>query len=148
MEEIKMKDCRFFVNEEKRTVACAIDGTQKMFECYINNELKMGFFLDFTYSSNMRLFNSLNMPSRFTGVAHCSPEDTWNVETGKLIAFKRAKEKLYGSFFRHANTFMNEIDKVLDRGEVQLNKMGEKVSRNLDHLDKVIEDRVGPAKNE
>ena len=148
MEEIKMKDCRFFVNEEKRTVACAIDNTRRLFRDYIESELKMGFFVDYGYVNNKRIMNALKMPSRFTGTAHCSLEDTWNVETGKLIAFKRAKEKLYGSFFRHANTFMNEIDKVLDRGEVQLNKMGEKVSRNLDHLDKVIEDRVGTAKNE
>lgn len=148
MDEIKMKDCRFFVDEEKRTVACVIDHTRGMFENYINDELKMGGFISFAYVSNTRVYNSLKMPPRFTGVAHCSLDDTWNVETGKLIAFKRAKEKLYGSFFRHANTFMNEIDKVLDRSEVQLNRMGEKVSRNLDHLDKVIEDRVGTAKNE
>ena len=145
MEEIKMKDCRFFVNEEKRTVACSIENTRHMFRNYIEDELNMGCIVNYT---NSKILKTLRMPPRFTGVAHCSLDDTWNVETGKLIAFKRAKEKLYGSFFRHANTFMNEIDKVLDRGEVQLNKMGEKVSRNLDHLDKVIEDRVGTAKNE
>ena len=145
MEEIKMKDCRFFVDEEKRTVACVIDSTRYMFRNYIKDELNMSRAV---YYINPKILKTLMMPPRFTGVAHCSLDDTWNVETGKLIAFKRAKEKLYGSFFRHANTFMNEIDKVLDRSEVQLNRMGEKVSRNLDHLDKVIEDRVGTVKNE
>ena len=145
MEEIKMKDCRFFVDEEKRTVACSIENTRHMFRNYMEDELKMGCIVNYT---NSKILQTLKMPPRFVGTAHCSPEDTWNVETGKLIAFKRAKEKLYGSFFRHANTFMNEIDRVLDRGEVQLNRIGEKVSRNLDHLDKVIEDRVGTAKNE
>ena len=140
MEEIKMKDCRFFVNEEKRTVACSIENTRNMFRNYIEDELKMDSFIDY---ASTRTLQTLRMPPRFTGTAHCSPEDTWDVETGKLIAFKRAKEKLYGSFFRHANTFMNEVDKILDRGEAQLNRMGEKVSRNLDHLDKVIEDKVG-----
>lgn len=145
MEEIKMKDCRFFVDEEKRTVACSIENTRHMFRNYIEDELKMDFFINY---ASPKVLNALRMPPRFTGIAHCSLDDTWNVETGKLIAFKRAKEKLYGSFFRHANTFMNGIDKVLDRSEVQLNRMGEKVSRNLDHLDKVIEDRVGTEKNE
>ena len=102
MEEIKMKDCRFFVNEEKRTVACSIENTRHMFRNYIEDELNMGCIVNYT---NSKILKTLRMPPRFTGTAHCSPEDTWKdlTDNGQIQGIYRYYNSSTGKYELHIN---------------------------------------------
>ena len=68
------------------------------------------------------------MPPRFVGIATCSPNDEWNEEIGRLIAFNRAKDKYNRSFFKHANNLMEEMDNYLNHVEDCFNNYGRKLS--------------------
>ena len=111
MNGIKMSDCRFYVNEEKRTVVCVIPKTRNMV---------FDFITDHFYEGNIAVFygrkrENLLMPRSFTGKAVCAPEDEWNEETGKLIAFYKAKDKCYTSFFKRIDLFIDGTDESLNR---------------------------------
>jgi hypothetical protein len=123
MKGIKMSDCRFYVNEAERTVVCVIpqfveegnwrNFTSDMVTDFISDNFTFS-EIDFDYAMESKLKDKLKMPNTFMGKAVCSPDDEWNEEVGKMIAFSRAKDKCYKSFFRRANHFIQTIDRRLN----------------------------------
>jgi len=113
MNGIKMKDCRFYVDEGARTVVCVIPNTKYM----VNNFIEENFQfrdVDFDEAIDFRNFSKeLYMPNSFMGKAVCSVDDEWDENTGRLIAFSRAKDKCYKSFFKRANKFVQTVDRRL-----------------------------------
>ena len=138
---ITPKDAKFFVDEKNHIVTCVIEDTRYLFYRFCNKNFKINpdTFLwhheDFT--------KNLEMPNRFVGQARCSENDEWNVETGKLIAFSRAKDNLNKSFFKRANTYINTLDKWVDEAAILLNQVGDKLSINTEHRHKLITSIVG-----
>ena len=138
---ITPKDAKFFVDEKNHIVTCVIEDTQYLFNRFCNKNFKINH--DTCVWDYKDFFEKLIMPNRFVGQARCSENDEWNVETGKLIAFSRAKDNLNKSFFKRANTYINTLDKWVDEAAVLLNQVGDKLSINTEHRHKLITSIVG-----
>ena len=142
---VKPNDCRFVVNEEKKTVVCIYEDCSRDFINFIDNNCKLRPFSGGFYGNNFTasLFSKMYMPNRFIGVAVCGPDDEWNEKTGKLIAFSRMKDKLNKSFFKRANTFFNTVDHWLDESAALVNQVGEKLEVNAERRHNLITSLVG-----
>ena len=131
---IKMDKCRFFVDEEKRTVICVIEDTHNL----VRNFFDLNYLWDETSSRQVRfepygkLSKFMFLPDRFVGKAVCAPEDEWNEEVGRLIAFNRAKMKLNTSFFKRAQEYVTEIDAAFNDMVTRVNEYGARLSRGAD----------------
>lgn len=135
---IKPKNCHFFIDENKRKVVCVIENTENLVNDFIMGQTALNYWF-----LPDEVINKLIMPNRFSGVATCAPEDTWDIEVGKAIAFSRAKYKLNTSFFKRANYLVNEIDRRLGRVVESFNAYGEHVDRNNNKREKWIIEKVG-----
>ena len=131
--DIKPRDCQFYVDEEKRKVVCVIPHTAELFYDYIED-------FPLELSAPSKFWDNLLMPHRFTGVATCTPEDTFNEETGRLIAFNKAKKKLTSSFFKRAQTFVNYMDDKFTEMVNSFNTYGERISMTTEIREKKIEE--------
>lgn len=139
---IKKEDCRFIVNEEKRTVVCIIDQTRALLFRFIdpyswNTQVQIG---SISFEPRKELLLDLMLPDKFIGKAVCSKDDKWDPEVGKLIAFDRAKNKLHSAFFKRAQLFSNEIDRSLTQLVASFNEYGEQLSKSADKRAKKIEE--------
>lgn len=137
MNGIKMSDCRFYVNEEERTVVCVIPYTRLKFLSYIYD--KFMYHRNICFKVDER---ELELPKQFIGKAVCSKEDEWNEETGRMIAFARAKNKFYKSFFKRANLLINTIDKELTYMVETFNSFGDVLNQKDSDLAAEIELRL------
>lgn len=142
MNGIKMSDCRFYVNEEERVVVCVIPNTGNMVENFIMEnfdfkQISIPFGLAYDY-----IEKHLRMPPSFMGKAVCAEGDEWNEEVGRKIAFLRAKDKCYKSFFRHANHFVQMVDRRLNDMIESFNTLGMKLEDKHQLLQKEIEESI------
>lgn len=147
MNGIKMSDCRFYVNQDERTVVCVIpaeierDGetykTKYMVTDFIYDHFE---FADFDLTVlEPKLRKQLTMPNSFIGKAVCAPEDEWNEETGRLIAFSRAKDKCYKSFFKRANLYVQTLDRRLGDIITEFNDFGMKLEEKRGKIQEKID---------
>lgn len=139
---------RFIVNEDARKVICIIDHTSNLFVDYADKNLKIRPDCDngMIWSSNRsRLYPKLKMPNKFVGIASCNLEDEFSVETGKLIAFSRAKDKIQRSFFKRANLYIKTLDAWLFEAVDSINRYGDKLEKNTEKRHQHITDLVGTA---
>ena len=153
MNGIKMSECKFYVDEEARTVICVIpnkihhkDGSttvvSKMVEDFIEKNFRFK-DLDFDFALNYDWREKdLEMPVSFMGKAVCAPEDEWNEELGRMIAFSRAKDKCYKSFFKRANKFVQAVDRRLGDMIEQFNDFGLKLEGKRTALQHQIDERT------
>lgn len=155
MKGIKMSDCRFYVNEAERTVVCVIpqfvkEGNERNFtRDMVLDFIDDNFYfreMDFRYLSNPVFRDELRMPSTFMGKAVCSPDDEWDEEVGKMIAFSRAKDKCYKSFFKRANHFIQALDRRLGDMIEEFNDFGMKLEDKRLGLEQKINEKIGKAK--
>jgi hypothetical protein len=142
MNGIKMSDCRFYVDEAARTVVCVIPNTRTMVMDFIYEHFD---WADISMADSMcnHIFKEISMPYSFMGKAVCAPEDEWNEETGRMIAFARAKDKCYKSFFKRANTFVQTVDKRLGDMIEMFNDFGLKLENKREALQNQIDERIG-----
>ena len=141
MNGIKMSDCNFYVNEEKRTVVCVIPNTKQMLEEFFYehfnfSDINMIDGIEFSRKTEAQLW----MPQYFTGKAVCSESDEWNEELGRLIAFNRARTKCYKSFFKRANKMVQAIDRRLGDMIDTFNDFGMKIDAKQTALEAKIEE--------
>ena len=140
MNGIKMSDCKFYVDEEARTIVCVIPNTRYMLSNFIEQHFQYG-DINFDFATTTRFIqNELLMPRSFMGKAVCSKDDEWDEELGKLVAFSRAKDKCYKSFFRRANTFVNSVDRRLGDIIDMFNSMGQKLEDKREGIEQKIEE--------
>ena len=137
MNGIKISDCRFYVNEEERTVVCVIPRTRYMVDKFVKEHFRWN-DIDFWRGSS----NFYEMPSSFMGKAVCAEGDTWDEETGRLIAFSRAKDKCYKSFFKRANKVVQTVDRRLGDMIELFNDFGMKLEDKREALQQKIDERV------
>lgn len=150
MNGIKMSDCKFYVNEAERTVVCVIPkkierddyytDTEDMLIDFINDNFH---FADIDIGEAIFMSRKLyRMPKSFMGKAVCAEGDEWNEELGRMIAFSRAKDKCYRSFFKRANALVNTIDRRLNDMMTMFNEMGDKLNDKREKLEHMIEERT------
>lgn len=139
--KIHRRDCKFIVKPEERMVICVIEGD------YVS-EMLLEYIDEVTGTSveiwprNHKLRKRLRMPHSFTGRAVCAEGDEWNEELGRKIAYSRAKNKLYTSFFKRANAFIQEADYTLNQMITNLNTFGEKLDKQRTNLEENIENML------
>lgn len=130
------ENIRFIVQPERRKVVCIISNARDYLEDFVN-------LWENEWDAPRKVRKILTMPDRFVGVATCDENDEWDEEIGKSIAFSRAKYKLHNSFFKRANTFVNECDRALSKLITSLNDYGEHLTLNAEKREKWITEKVG-----
>lgn len=143
MKGIKMSDCRFYVNEAERTVVCVIPDTSNMVLHFIYDNFDWS-DANMADAIEYNLRDKVRMPHSFMGKAVCAPEDEWNEETGKLIAFAKAKDKCYKSFFKRANLFVQTVDRRLGDMIESFNDFGLRLENKRQALQDQINERTAP----
>lgn len=144
---ISMEDAKFIVNEDNHVVVCVIENTKRLFIDFANKNFHIGTDLGFlsTWDKSYPDFqDKLYMPNKFVGVAKCSPDDEWDENIGRIIAFSRAKDNLLKSFFKRAQFYVTSIEDWLDDAVEILNNLGNKLTNNSDHRHAYIEELIGP----
>lgn len=135
---ISKQNARFIVQEDRRKVICIIDNTDSLFLDYARGNLKPSpnFF------DGEKFYDNLLMPDRFIGIATCSKEDQFDAETGKFIAYSRAKDKVNHSFFKRAKYYINTMDNWMDQSVELINSYGEKIARNSERRQKKLDELI------
>lgn len=141
MNGIKMSDCRFYVNKDERTIVCVIPNTKYMLEDFAKDHFKWNDF-DFDFGIDYGYMKSLYLPESFMGKAVCAEGDEWNEELGRMIAFSRAKDKCYKSFFKRANKLVQTVDRRLGDMITMFNDFGLKLESKKEALTNNIEARI------
>ena len=139
--DVKRSDCKFYIDEANRKVVCVIPDTKNLVKKYLNRlDVADAFFFDW------RVDEKLELPHSFSGVATCREDETFDVETGKLIAYNKAKKKLNTSFFKRANFIVNYFDDRLNMLMEELNRYGMRLSLNTDRRENKINTLLGVEK--
>lgn len=141
MNGIKMSDCKFYVDEDARVVVCVIPNTNDMLIDFVREHFRWD-DVDMDYAIDYHFEPKLQMPRSFMGKAVCAAEDKWNEELGKKIAFSRAKDKCYKSFFKRANLLVKTYDRRLEDMIETFNDFGLKLDSKREALQKVIEGQI------
>lgn len=148
MNGIKMSDCKFYVNEAERTVICVIPKRIKRGDYFTDTEdMLMDFITDNFNFADVDIGEAIfmsrklyRMPKSFMGKAVCAKDDEWDEELGKMIAFSRAKDKCYRSFFKRANVLVNAVDRRLNDMITMFNEMGAKLEDKREGINQRIEE--------
>ena len=138
MNGIKMSDCKFYVDEDARIVVCVIPNTNDMLIDFVREHFRWD-DVDMDYAIDYHFEPKLQMPRSFMGKAVCAAEDEWNEELGRKIAFSRAKDKCYKSFFKRANLLVQTYDRRLGDMIEAFNDFGLKLDAKREALESQIE---------
>lgn len=138
---IKMSNCRFYVDETERTVKCIIPNTRDLLFNFIKEHFRWN-DIDMLYAIDQRLEKELYMPCSFIGKAVCAEEDEWDETTGRLIAFARAKNKCYKSFFKRANFLVQTLDRRLGDMITDFNNFGMRLDVRREQLQEKIDQKL------
>lgn len=137
---IKKVNCRFYVDEEKKVVVCVIPNTQYTVHNFLKDLPQFGYWGIFFLESDNKI---IKMPNSFIGKAVCSEQDEFDVEKGKKLAYLRAKDKFYRSFFKRLNAVVNLIDKNLQELVTTGNTLGVTITENMQKLKDEVADVLG-----
>ena len=140
MLNIRAKDCQYTVYPERRLVMCTIPNTTYTFIDDVTNE-GMRVFINF----NKKWEKRLKMPDQFVGVSMCHPDDKFDVEIGKQIAYNHARDRFNRSYYTRAQAFINLLDNYTNKCEEQYNDVGRKLSVAAQYRHKRIKELI--AKN-
>ena len=136
---IRKEDVTYVVRPEQKKVIAYIEGTQWMFTDFVNENYPGSY----VFWCNESMEDKLRMPNKFIGVATCGPDDVWDENVGRLIAFDRMKDNLNKSFFKRANTFVAEMEKRLDIFCDRVNGYGMKLETNMNRRKEIINKILG-----
>lgn len=136
---IRKEDVTYVVRPEQKKVIAYIEDTKWMFTDFVNENYPGAH----VFWCDEPLEAKLEMPNKFIGVATCGPDDVWDENVGRLIAFDRMKENLNKSFFKRANTFVAEMERRLDLFCERTNAYGMKLETNMNRRKEVIAKVLG-----
>ena len=141
MNGIKMSDCKFYIDEDARVVVCVIPNTNDMLIDFVREHFRWD-DVDMDYAIDYHFEPKLQMPRSFMGKAVCAAEDEWNEDLGRKIAFSRAKDKCYKSFFKRANLLVQTYDRRLGDMIETFNDFGLKLDSKREALQNYIESQI------
>lgn len=123
MFHVSYKNVNFDINLEKKTVVCWIDGGQELKRMAIDfaEEHGLSQFLQGQRYSNI---NRWLLNPHYFAKATCSPDDEWNEELGKRIAYNRLKNKIGYAFFNRIQKIYDHNTQVLENFANDANKYG------------------------
>jgi hypothetical protein len=136
---IRKEDVTYVTRPEQKKVIAYIEGTKWMFTDFVNENYPGAH----VFWCDEPLEAKLEMPNKFVGVATCGPDDVWDENVGRLIAFDRMKDNLNKSFFKRANTFVAEMEKRLDIFCERVNGYGMKLETNMNRRKEIINKILG-----
>ena len=96
-----MFDVDYYVNKEKKVVVAKMTGCSNGLAC---DMCRKGY----------PQIPAFEIANAFIGKAKCSPDDTFDEETGKKIAFKRAYKKYVMAKKKAVAAFLAENNKLVD----------------------------------
>lgn len=122
--KINGHDVEFIVSEENRIVVAQIRGCSG--DIYIKDE-KFGYirYHNFAYD--------VAMNSRYKATARCSPEDTFDENIGKQIAFDRLQIKYWVAYNKRINRIINKVSNIIDSLTTEYDKA--ELRASIDPLD-------------
>ena len=132
-----MHDVKYFIDKEKGITICKIMNTQDDFISFLagNDSPLLSEAWNLIYSNS-----DFTMPREFVGKAQLSAEDVYDEETGKALAYSRAKHLRDKSFFAHANLFANWLDKESNKIFNDIDRYGRRLQKNEEYrLEKLQE---------
>ena len=141
---IRKEDVTYITRPEQKKVIAYIEGTQWMFTDFVNENYPGSY----VFWCNESMEDKLRMPARFVGISTCGPDDVWDENLGKLIAFDRMKDNLNKSFFKRSNTFVAEMERRLDIFCDRTNAYGTKLEANTERRKQLIEKLLENPENE
>ena len=95
---------KFYVDEEKRVVVAVLQGAENDFRDAARKIFRQNAMDDMTfYGANSYLSSDV-----FRGKSRCHPDDEWDVEAGKTLAFIRLLDK-------YARAWNKEVEYLIDR---------------------------------
>lgn len=100
----------YFENEEKRIVVCKISGCETALICDLCHKEWPG-------------DEALLLNESYVGKAVCSPEDTFDIETGRRIAYDKAMIKLNKAKTKTLMRFLDKLKKMNDMAEKDFTEM-------------------------
>lgn len=134
---------RYIINKDQKKVICILDNTEELFIVFADQNLPISPVCDTLDMTTSKLYSRLRMPKKFIGIATCGPDDEFDPEIGKLIAFSRAKDKLQTSFFKRANYYINILDIWVNAALESINTYGEKLELNTKNRHQKIINIIG-----
>ena len=134
---MKNFDINYIVNEEKGIVVCIISDCEYNAIALVENATDI-------------MVNPIDVPdtfflsSQYKGIAKCVPEDTFNVEYGKKLAYRKAYVKYVSAFERKVklitNDYKNYVTKVLNQFDKAVSKVDGKTNEAIELYNKVLEE--------
>lgn len=124
---VNKKNCRFYVDEAARVVVCVIPDTRSTFISFLEENL---------YQNEIMLplpnYRDYDFPSSISAKAKCAPEDKWDEEFGRELAYQRAREKYYRYFFNLADKYFAYIEKQVSRCAELFNGIQARLNKKAD----------------
>lgn len=134
---MKNFDVNYIINEEKGIVVCIISDCEYNAIALVENATDI-------------MVNPIDVPdifflsSQYKGIAKCVPEDTFNVEYGKKLAYRKAYVKYVSAFERKVklitNDYKNYVTKVLNQFDKAVSKVDGKTNEAIELYNKVLEE--------
>lgn len=140
---VSKEDVVYIVDEKKRKVVAYVEGTKYELVNFISEN--KGILPD--WFDMPKLYDKLLLPNKFVGIATCSPDDEWNPEIGKLIAYHRMKTNMSKSFFKHAETYYKLMLKKVNETVDLINVYGNKLTANYKRRIETINQTIGNAED-
>lgn len=135
---VRMNDCQFFVNKDKRAVTCIYytpdDDIYSPVHVIEDNSNNNSFIVQ---------WDDYKLQRRYVGVARCNPSDEWNEEYGKLVAFYYMKRNYFRDYFSKLNKFYDVAETQLEQYRTICDNIGAKFTKELDRLDDKIMENLG-----
>lgn len=116
---------RYFIDEEKKVVVCKLEDCSHSLICDMCDKGWPG-------------HPAMLIEDEFTGKAQCSSEDTFDMELGKRIAYRRAIVKLCKAKKRALLDFVEANKKFIEDITKDANKLISKYEGTIDRKDQCI----------
>lgn len=117
---MKNFDVNYIVNEEKGIIVCVISGCEFNAAALVDNETNI-------FSHTEMIPNVFCLSSQYKGIAKCLSEDTFDVEYGKKLAYRKAYVKYATAFEKKVKFIVNSYNKIINDSLAKFNKAISKV---------------------
>lgn len=124
--KVHVEPVQYVVNEDKKVVVCIT-------EVYLDTPM----IESNSYSASF--YNEMYR-ERVVGIAKCSPNDTFDVEIGKQIAYARAENKAYDIARKYVEKTKRDIDNI----KFLCDKFVDKASYCIEHNNEYIDALTNP----